>query len=129
MLDYRQMEESWAKDAYLASRAERVECEQTILEVIVNRSEFLAQPANTLGERQALERMLERLDGEERAHRIALEVLANEEEQALQTWHAKKRDLESLVKLREAEFEEWSIEVARREQRELDEWTSMRRTG
>jgi flagellar biosynthesis chaperone FliJ len=67
------------------------------------------------------------LDDGERSQNVVLKVLLNEEVTALNAWHLTKRDLETLVRLREAALEEYKLEENRREQAELDEWAVLRR--
>lgn len=129
VLDYRAMEEGWAKSAYLEARANRIEKEVELAALHDHRKTMLGAPVFTLDEHRNLEVMLLRLDDEEEELKAVINVLQNEEEVALNTWHDRKRDLEVLVKLREKAEDEWKAEEARREQAELDEWTSMRRAA
>jgi flagellar biosynthesis chaperone FliJ len=69
------------------------------------------------------------LDDEERAQKVVLKVLITEEDTALNGWHAAKRELEVLVRLRAAALEEYNAEAERKEQAELDEWAVLRRAA
>lgn len=127
VLEYREAMEHWAQEAYLDTRVARLEGEATLLEVQNRRSATLQQSAGTLDERKLLEMTLHTLDDDERAKQTIVEVLRTEEEKALNVWHEKKRELETMVKLRDKAFEEWQLEATRKEQAELDEWSVLRR--
>jgi flagellar export protein FliJ len=127
VLDYRETMEHWAQEAYLDTRVARLEAEAAMHDVGTRRKEMLHQQANTLYERQDMEQRLARLDDEEVEKKTVVEVLKAEEEKALQVWHEKKRELETMVKLRDKAKEEWTLEANRKEQAELDEWAVLKR--
>jgi flagellar FliJ protein len=127
VLEYREAMEHWAQEAYLDTRVARLEGEAALLEVRNRRSTALQQSANSLDERKMLELTLQTLDDDERAKETVVEVLRSEEEKALQVWHDKKRELETIVKLRDKAFDEWQLEANRKEQAALDEWAVLRR--
>lgn len=129
LLDYRKKVEEWAKDAYIDAQAKRVEGETMIERVKDHRGLALASPAADLDQRRALESYLERLDDEQRGLEAAVAVLANEEESARLAWTAAKQEVEALEKLRDKALQDWMLEKNRAEQRDLDEWTSMRRAA
>ena len=129
VLEYREAMEHWAQEVYLDTRVARLEAEAALLEVNHRRIAALQQPANTLGDRQLLEMTLQSLDDDERAKQTVVDVLAMEEKKALEAWHEKKQELETIVKLREHALDEWLLEENRREQRELDEWSVMQRSA
>jgi flagellar export protein FliJ len=129
VLQFRQMQESWAKDAYLDARAARLEAEVEILNLKDRRGQLLEKTATDIDSRRALELTLLRIDDQERSQNHVLAVLANEEETAMNAWQHQKRELETLVQLREAALEEFKAEEARREQADLDEWAVMRRAA
>src|SRR4051794_37908925 len=113
VLEYREAMEHWAQEAYLDTRVARLEGEAALLEVRNRRSTALQQSANSLDERKMLELTLQTLDDDERAKETVVEVLRSEEEKALQVWHEKKRELETIVKLRDKAFDEWQLEANR----------------
>jgi flagellar export protein FliJ len=127
VLEYRERLEGWAKDTYLDSRAARLETEAGIHELRMRRGDLLENTPTDLNSRTALEATLLHLDDGERSQNVVLKVLLNEEVTALNAWHLTKRDLETLVRLREAALEEYKLEENRREQAELDEWAVLRR--
>lgn len=127
VLEYREAMEHWAQEAYLDTRVARLEGEAALAEVQKRRESTLAGDVKTLEARRHLELMLASLDDEERAKRTIVEVLKTEEEKALGVWHEKKRELETMVKLREKAYEEWQLESNRQEQAALDEWAVLRR--
>lgn len=127
VLEYREAMENWAQEAYLETRVARLEGEAALLDVKNRRKTALLQDANTLDGRRQLEMILSTLDDDERAKETVIEVLENEEEKALEVWQEKKRELETMVKLRDKAREEWELEATRKEQAELDEWSVLRR--
>jgi len=129
VLEYREMQESWAKDAYLDARAARVSAEDIVLAIRTKRGEMIESTPSEINARRNLEWMLIRLDDQERDQNHVVSVLGVEEMNALAAWQNQKRDLETLVKLRDNELAEWNLEENRREQRELDEWAVMRHSA
>lgn len=129
VMDFREAMESLAKDAYLDARAQRLEAEAVILNIEARRRELLEEPVTTIDAHQAIEAMMIRLDDDVRAQIAAINVLRDEEEQAMKSWHLAKQEYEVLVKLRDKSKEAWQHEVDLEEQKELDEWTVMRRSA
>jgi flagellar export protein FliJ len=129
VLEYREVQEGWAKDNYLDSRAARIQAEATIHEVRARRGYLLENTASDINSRRALEATLLRLDDDERAQNVVRNVLVAEEESALNAWHHAKRELETLQRLRDAALEEYTLEESRREQAALDEWAVLRRVA
>jgi len=127
VMDFREAMESLAKDAYLDARAQRLEAEAVILNIENRRRELLEEPVTTIEGHQAIEMMMIRLDDDVRAQIAAINVLRDEEENAMQAWHRAKQDYEALVKLRDKEQETWRHEADLEEQKELDEWSVTRR--
>ncbi len=127
VLDYREMEEDWAKQDYLARQIERIKAEGELQTILDNREAMLKQPNSTVEDRLALQNALGKSDDDERAQHAVIEVLMAEEGKALTTWTEKRRDLKALIKLRDEAQSEWRAESERFEQNELDEWTNTRR--
>ncbi|HVT14422.1 MAG TPA: flagellar FliJ family protein [Fimbriimonadaceae bacterium] len=127
VLEYRQAMENWAQEAYLETRVARLEAEAVLSGVDERRKECLHRKADTLEARQLLEITLQSLDDDEKAQILVIDVLKTEEEKALNVWQEKKRELETIVKLRDKSYEDWKLEETRREQAELDEWAVLRR--
>lgn len=129
VLEYRELVEGWAKDAYLDCRAKRLEAEAALITIDTRRKALLAAPAVTLDDRQAIEVCMGRFDDEERGQKSVIAVLEAEEGKALEEWKVRKQELEALVKLKEKALEAYNLEVTRTEQSELDEWSTTRRTA
>jgi flagellar export protein FliJ len=127
VLEYREMEEERAKDAFLAAQEATAEQRRQIGRIVARRSAVIAVPADSIDQRLHLERYLERMDDEERAERAALAVLENEESAAQAEWNARRQAVKALERLREKAFEDWKQEEERREQSALDEWATLRR--
>lgn len=127
VMDYRESMEHWAQEVYLETRVARLEGEAALADVKNRRSLALKQSAETLDDRRLLEMMLGSLDDDEKAKETIVEVLKAEEEKAFEAWQEKKRELETMVKLRDKAHEEWQLELTRHEQAELDEWAVLKR--
>ena len=74
----------------------------------------------------ALQAYMERIDNDDHEMTLVHDVLSQEEDRCRNTWIEAKRELEVLERLREKRLEEWKLETARQEQRDLDEWATMR---
>jgi len=129
LLEFRRLQEKWAKDAYLESRARRNEGEIAIEEVRMRRFEVLRSSATSISSLRQMESYLMRLDDEEQASIAALGVLEDEEREARDAWIFAKSESEAIQKLREQAYADWKRDELRREQNELDEWSVMRRTA
>ena len=129
VLEYREMEEGAAKDLFVAAQNARGEKQGEIRRLIEYRSGIVAQPANSLDARIHLERVMERIDDEERAQRAALAILENEEASAQNAWNLKRQAVKAIEKLRENALDQWKLDEERREQANLDEWAVLRRAS
>jgi len=129
LLEYRQLQEKWAKDAFLECRARMLEAETEVESVQRRRATALTSKACAFDERVSLESYVTRLEDEQRAAEAALAVMADETELALQEWHRTRHEAEAMVKLQESDLAEWTLEQNRREQAELDEWSVLRRSA
>ena len=127
VLDYRRMVEGWAKDAYLDARVRRLEAEAELLTIDARRREVLEQRPNTIDQLLGLERYLVRLQDEERAQQMLISILIQEEESAQLAWIEKRKESESIERLREQHYADWQYEVGLEEQKALDEWAVTRR--
>jgi flagellar export protein FliJ len=129
LLEYRQLQEKWAKDDFLSCRAKRIEGESEIERLKSERIKSMQRSYATLEERKAQQNYANRLEDDRRAVESAVAVLAGEEEVARQKWLKVRKDAEALEKLREKDFELWSLEERRQVQKDLDEWTITRRAS
>lgn len=129
VLEYRQLAEEWAKEAFLEAQAKRIAGETVLESIKDHRKKLVAQPVPTLHDRLALQGALDKTDDDERAQLAVLEVLAADEVTAMEDWQRARRDVQVIEKLREKAVEEWEYELARYEQSELDEWTITRRAA
>lgn len=129
LLEYRQLQEKWAKDAYMEAVAKRNEAEHEIEAISKRKQDSLQCHPSALDSRLALDSYVTRLEDEIRAAEATREVLAGEAETAQQEWILAKQEAEAMAKLREADYEEWRLEQSRKEQNELDEWSVFRRAA
>lgn len=129
VLDYREMQEGWAKDAYIEARAARLEADATVATLAQRRTDALAASPTTLSDRQALDSYVQQIDEEIRTNRHVIAILEEEEAKALVQWQERKRELEAMNKLREHALFEFNQDASRQEQKDLDDWTVMRRSA
>src|SRR5687768_5732051 len=129
VLQYREMLEEWTKQTYLECQAERLRQDAELAMICQRRQEMLSHPVLGLTDRLALERVLFSIDDAEHEQRIALGVLLDEEARALALWHERRREAETLRKMRDKAYAEWQLEADRKEQAALDEWASQRRAA
>ena len=127
VLEFRELSETWAKDAYLEAHSRRLSVEQNIAELEARRQEILHGHPRDVHEFRTYESYLERIDDENREQETVRELLLTEEEKAKEDWLAKRRDHELMKRLHDNELAEWQQEFERSEQRELDEWSNQRR--
>lgn len=129
VLEYRELQEDWAKRAYLNAQAARLHEDAELAKTHARRTQTLKHPALGVADRIALERVLLALDDIEHQQRIALQVLLQEEAQAMSDWTEKRKQAEALRKLRDKAFNDFEYQEAWREQAALDEWAALRRQG
>lgn len=129
VLDYRRLEEQWAKDALMQIRAERLLCEQRIAGCQSRRRQLLGQPMRTLEDRRQLDQAVLRLDEEERLLGYELQGMQAEEAGAMSEWQQKREDRKVLETLWDKSYAQWVHAVNKAEQDALDEWATMRRAG
>lgn len=129
IMEYRDLRESWAKDAYLAARKARFDAEAERARIVARRELALHCHPKTLEDSISLEQFVSRLDIEVENANSILSILLQEEEQARCEWVEAKIAAEALHKLRERACEEWQIELNREEQKVLDDWTQSRRSA
>lgn len=129
VLEHRERLEEEAKTAFLNARAQRLEAERLLEELLSLRTEWVGRPATTLQDRLALERFLDALEDRERQQRIVIATLSDEEESLRQAWIEARKDAEAMRRLRRTAFDEWRAESERKEQADLDEWAVLRRAG
>jgi len=129
VLEFRASCETTAKNQYLAKRSEVLAVEADISRIRQRRLDALAEPRSSLEHFRLLEAQLQRLDDEEREQHVVLSVLNDEAEALRVAWTRHRQDLETMEKLREKAFAEWTQEANRREQAELDEWSVLRRAA
>lgn len=129
LLEYRKLQEKWAKDEFLSCRARRIEGENEIQRLKDQRAAAMQRDYGTPEEKLAQQNFAARLDDDMRAVEAAVAVLAGEEEVARQKWLKVRTDAEALEKLKEKDQALWSVEEQRRIQKDLDEWTITRRAA
>lgn len=129
LLDYRRLQEKWAKDAWLDAQRRRIDVERDIDAVRVERAGMLESKPLTLSDHQALERYLTRLDDQERAHQALVAILLDEEEEMRQAWLAARQEAHALETLRDQALDDWKKFEEKEEQKALDDWATMRRAA
>jgi flagellar FliJ protein len=126
VFEYRELEEGWAKDNFLARHVARMEVENELFQLEDDRKLLLTAGADDLSARMDLEMRIQKLDDHERALRIMIHELTVEEEKARDEWILKKQDKSVLEKLRDKAYEAWMARQNKLEQLALDEWAVQR---
>ncbi len=129
VLEYREMEEKWAKDHFLEKQAARYEAESELNEIDRARRTFLGMGADDLTQRRELELRLQKLDDNERAQRLLIYALQEEEDEARSIWLDKRQEKSVMEKLRERAYAEFKAILEKREQNALDEFATQRRVA
>jgi flagellar FliJ protein len=129
VLEYREMEEKWAKDHFLEKQAARFEAESELAEIDRTRKAYLGMGADDLTQRRELEIRLQKLDDCERAQRLLIYTLQEEEEEARAIWLDKRQEKSVMEKLRERAHEDFKVLIEKQEQQALDEFATQRRVA
>lgn len=129
VLEYRQLLEGWAKDAYLDARAGRLEAEVENLGIQRQKADLLNDVPTTVEGLLTQELRFNALDDKELQQRVILDVLTDEEAHALSVWTERRRDVSALERLHDRAYEEWVHEMTKEEQAFLDDWSSSRRAA
>lgn len=120
--EYRELEEGWAKDNFLAKHIARMEAENELYQLEDDRALLLSAGADDLQARMELELRILKIDDYERAQKILIQQLTFEEEAARDEWILKKQDKSALEKLRDKAYELWMYRQNKLEGAALDEW-------
>jgi flagellar FliJ protein len=129
VLEYREMEEKWAKDHFLEKQAARFEAESELAEIDRTRKAYLGMGADDLTQRRELEIRLQKLDDCERAQRLLIYTLQEEEDEARAIWLDKRQEKSVMEKLRERAHEDFKVLIEKQEQQALDEFATQRRVA
>lgn len=127
VLEYRRLQEGWAKDALREAQAALAESERALERILDERESALTQDPKSVEGLIDLESYVTRLEDDAEAQRNVIAILAEEVEKARQEWIEARRALQTMERLREREYQQWEAELAREEQKALDEWTHSRR--
>ncbi|GIV01810.1 MAG: hypothetical protein KatS3mg015_0640 [Fimbriimonadales bacterium] len=127
VLEYRALQEEWAKEAWLEARALRIAAQQELEATIEEKKRAELILPSSVEEMQALDLYLERLDDEIEAQEAIVETLRQEEEKCHGEWIEARKNHEALKRLREKAYVAWQEEAARAEQKALDDWSNARR--
>lgn len=126
VLEYRGMVEQWAKEAYLDAQRKVFDAEAEREEIRTTRQEILSRRMNSVEDLLALNAYVERLDDQEAMQDSILRILNDAVDTAKQEWIEAKQEAEALIKLRDGDLAEWTLDQERKEQAELDEMTVLR---
>ena len=105
----REGEETWARDAYLDTRSERLEAEATLIALRERRWRLTAEGSLDAPRGSILEGELDNLDDEERTQWATVVALEDKERDALEVWRSKRLQADLLARLREAERDETEV--------------------
>ncbi|HLO99128.1 MAG TPA: flagellar FliJ family protein [Fimbriimonas sp.] len=127
VFEYRELEEQWAKENFISRQATRMAAVDELFGIESDRRLLLSAGADDLAARRELEMRLAKLDDYDRAARILIHQLEQEEEQARSEWLLKKQEKSALEKLRDRAYVSWAEAQNRKEAAALDEWATQRR--
>jgi flagellar protein FliJ len=127
VLEYRELEEKWAKDNYLACQSARVQAEKELEDIEHTRIMSLQIGGKDVESRMELELRLSALYHQEELTRRIIFRLLEDEDVARAEWIERKKASGVLEKLREKAFQQWEHAEALKEQAALDEWATQRR--
>lgn len=129
VLEYRELVEGWAKDAYLEARGARLEAAAVLEAIGQKRKDLIAKPTKTIEDRLALQACIEKSREDERQQNVVIELLESDEAKRKEDWTEARKELQALEKLRESALAQWKLEEDRREQKTADELTIQRRAA
>jgi flagellar export protein FliJ len=129
VLEYRELQEGWAKDAYREARSQLSQAEAELAQLFKRQAGAQAVPTETLDQRLTLDQYLKRVEDEIAAQQTVIDILSAEEEKAKNEWLEAKRNCEAMAKLRETAEALWQSEADAEEQKELDDWATTRRAA
>lgn len=127
VLDYRMMLEESAKEAYRLARAASLEAENKFQEMRKKLADALKTPGETIEEMMIWETYIERLEDEIEQQITLMEIRKKEEAAAFENWGEARKSRKSLQKLYDIAKEAWAKEIEKTEQKQLDEWTVLKR--
>jgi len=127
VLDYRLMLEESAKEAYRLAREASLAAENQFQEMKKKLADALKTPGETIEEMMIWETYIERLEDELEEQIVLMEIRKKEEASAFENWREARKSRKSLQKLHDMAKENWEKEVEKREQKQLDEWTVLKR--
>ena len=129
VLEYRKLVEQWAKDAYLDAKSNRIEAEAVSLGLNQVRTSLLAETVMTIDDCQVLDLRLTLVEDQIYHQKLIIDVLESEEDAAKEQWIARRMETKGLEVLRGKALDEWQLEMSRKEQSDLDEWSVQRRAA
>jgi len=129
VLDLRIGELENAERAYLLAKSKREDAEQDLEGVKQMLQSQRRQQRDSFQARLDAEAYTQRLEDESRAILTTIGVLEDEESRAMALWIDAKKEVKALEKLREKAYDEYNLELNRKEQAELDEWAVLRRSA
>lgn len=129
VLEYRKLVEEWAKEAYLDAKSKRIEAEAVSLGLNQVRTSLLLETVTTIDDCQVLDLRLTLVEDQIYHQKLIIGVLENEEAAAKEEWISRRMETKGLDILRGKALDEWQLEMSRKEQSDLDEWSVQRRAA
>lgn len=127
VLEYRELEEKWAKDNYLACQSGRVQAERELEDISETRLMTIQISGKDMLSRMDLELRLSALHHQEELTKRMILHLLEEEETARLEWIERRQDANVLSKLRDKAYQAWEHEQSVKEQAMLDEFATQSR--
>ena len=127
VLDYRELQEGWAQDAFLEAKASRISAEAELADIEDRRERAHRSHSPSVEHMRNLELFLAKLTDDIEAQESVISILKGEEEKAHQEWLEARKNRKALDKLKEQAEDEWRKGIEKEETKLLDDWTSARR--
>lgn len=129
VLKVRQAVEQEFKEAFKAARQATQAMENEIDRLDRQIERLMITPYESISDRVLADSQVICLKDERTSQLAALSILEQEEEKAFDLWQRAKQNTETVQKLRENAMLEYKQELKRWEQKQLDEWTTSRRSA
>lgn len=129
VLEFRRLQESWAKDALLEVMRCRRVAELVAEKILQERDKAMMKLPRTIEEMKTLDFYFERLASEYENQLSVISILVDDESRAHTEWVDAKKRLKAMERLHEIALAKHKAEVARAEQNDLDEWANFRRAA
>lgn len=129
VLEYRRMQESWSKDAFLEMKRCRLAAELVAEKILQERDKAMLRLPRNIEEMKTLDFYFERLQCEYENQQSVISLLLEDEAHAHEEWIEARKRLKAMERLHDMALSEYLKAEAKKDQKQLDEWTNSRRAA